>query len=153
MKTFVAETTISAAPELIWELLTDAPGYTSWNTTVDRVEGRIEPGEKIKVHVKINPGKAFPVRVTEFAPPERMVWSGGMPLGLFKGVRTYTLTLAGEGTRFAMREVYSGLLAPLIGRSIPDLQPAFDEFAAALKRRAERGSKEAVTRDPLQAKR
>jgi hypothetical protein len=36
-----------------------------------------------------------------------------------------------------MREVYSGLFAPLIGRSIPDLQPAFDEFAAALKKQAE----------------
>jgi hypothetical protein len=36
-----------------------------------------------------------------------------------------------------MREEYRGLLAGLIGRSIPDLQPAFDEFAAALKREAE----------------
>ena len=103
------------------------------------MEGRIEPGEKIKVHVKINPGKAFPVRVTEFVPSERMVWTGGMPFGLFKGVRTYTLTRTGDDTRFAMREVYSGLLAPLIGRSIPDLQPAFDEFASALKQRAESG--------------
>ncbi len=139
MRTFETETAISAAPEVIWELLTDAPGYTTWNTTVERVEGRIEPGEKIKVQVKINPGKAFPVRVTEFAPPERMVWSGGMPLGLFKGVRTFTLTPTGDGTRFSMREVYSGPLASLIGRSIPDLQPAFDEFAAALKQRAESG--------------
>jgi hypothetical protein len=30
-----------------------------------------------------------------------------------------------------------GLLAPLIGKSIPDLQPAFDEFAAALNKKAE----------------
>ena len=140
MRTFETETTISATPEVVWELLTDAPGYTSWNTTVDRVEGRIEPGEKIKVHVKINPGKAFPVRVAEFVPPERMVWSGGMPLGLFRGVRTFTLTPTADGARFSMREVYSGLLAPLIGRSIPDLQPAFDEFAAALKQRAESSS-------------
>jgi len=39
-----------------------------------------------------------------------------------------------------MIEVYGGLLAPLIERSIPNLQPAFDEFAAALKTRAEAGS-------------
>ena len=104
------------------------------------MEGRIEPGERIKVHVKINPGKAFPVRVAEFVPPERMVWSGGMPLGLFRGVRTFTLTPTADGTRFSMREAYSGLLAPLVGRSIPDLQPAFDEFAAALKQRAESSS-------------
>jgi hypothetical protein len=36
-----------------------------------------------------------------------------------------------------MREEYTGLIAPLIGRSIPDLQHAFDEFASDLKRAAE----------------
>lgn len=36
-----------------------------------------------------------------------------------------------------MDEAFSGLLAPLITRSIPDLQPAFDTFATDLKRRAE----------------
>ena len=137
VKSFEATTTISASPEGIWALLTDAPGYASWNTTVDRVEGRIAPDETIKAYVKINPGRAFPVKVTGFAPPDRMVWTGGLPLGLFKGERTFTLTPSEDGVRFVMREVYTGLLAPLMGRSLPDLQPAFDEFAAALKRRAE----------------
>jgi hypothetical protein len=36
-----------------------------------------------------------------------------------------------------MREEYSGFMAPLICRSIPDLQPAFDEFASDLKRATE----------------
>jgi hypothetical protein len=137
MKNFEAATTIAASPEVIWALLTDAPGYPSWNTTVAQVEGRIAPDERIKVYATLNPGKAFPVKVTEFAPTERMVWTGGMPLGLFKGERTFTLTPVADGILFAMREVYTGPLAPLIGRSIPDLQPAFDEFAAALKQRAE----------------
>lgn len=61
-----------------------------------------------------------------------------MPLGLFKGVRTFRLRARDDGEiEFAMREVYSGLLAPLITKSIPDLQPAFDAFAAALKAKAE----------------
>lgn len=139
MKTFESTSEISAPSEALWALLTDAAGFPSWNPTVDRIEGRIALGEKIKVHAKISPGRAFPVKVTEFVPPERMVWVGGIPLGLFKGVRTYTLTPTADGVRFVMREVYSGLLAPLIGRSVPDLQPAFDEFATALKRRAESG--------------
>ena len=137
MKSFETATTISAAPEAIWALLTDAPGYTSWNTTVDQVQGRIALGEVIKVRAKINPGRTFPVKVTTFAPPERMVWTGGMPLNLFKGERTFTLTPTGDGIRFTMREAYHGLLAPLVSRSVPDLQPAFDEFAAALEQRAE----------------
>ena len=89
----------------------------------------------------MSPGRAFPLKVSEFVPGERMVWSGGMGLGLFKGVRTYTLTgQAGGTTQFAMREVFSGLIAPLITQSIPDLKPSFDEFAAALKSRAENGA-------------
>ncbi len=37
-----------------------------------------------------------------------------------------------------MREEFTGLLAPLITKSIPDLQPAFDEFVHCLKTAAER---------------
>ena len=141
MKTFATTTTINAAPEKIWALLTDAPKYPGWNTTVDRVEGRIAPGEKIKVHAKISPGRAFPVKVTEFVPNQRMVWASGMPLGLFKGQRTFTLVpRAGGAVEFSMREEFTGLLEPLISKSIPDLTPAFEEFAAALKRKAEAGA-------------
>ena len=48
------------------------------------------------------------------------------------------LTAGSNGdVEFSMREVYGGVMAPLIGRSIPDLQPAFEEFASDLKRAAE----------------
>ena len=140
MKTFETSTDIKATPDRIWALLTDAAGYPSWNTTVDRVDGRIATGETIKLHIKVNPGQAFPVKVAELSPPQRMVWVGGMPFGLFKGIRTFTLTQRGDAVRFEMREVFSGPLSPLIERSLPDLQPAFDEFAASLKRRAESAS-------------
>jgi hypothetical protein len=87
----------------------------------------------------MNPGRAFPLTVATFDAPNRMVWRGGMPLGLFVGERTFTLTPQPDGSvDFKMREEFTGLLAPLIGRTIPDMQPAFDEFAAALKRAAER---------------
>ncbi len=138
MKTFSAHTTIQAPAERIWALLTDATNYTAWNSTVEKVEGSIAPGSTIKVFAKINPGRAFPVKVFEFEPGKRMVWRGGMPFGLFKGVRTFTLTpVESGGIAFDMREVFSGPLSPLIGRSIPDLQPAFEDFAADLKRASE----------------
>jgi hypothetical protein len=63
-----------------------------------------------------------------------------MPLGLFRGMRTFTLEPAPSGTRFTMEEVYSGPLLPLIRRTMPDLQPSFDAFAAGLRERAERGA-------------
>jgi hypothetical protein len=45
-----------------------------------------------------------------------------MPLGLFRGVRTYTVTPdPGGGTTFSVREEYTGLLLGLLWRSMPDL--------------------------------
>jgi hypothetical protein len=139
VRSYDAEAMIAAPPEAIWAILTDAPAYAQWDSGVERVEGRIAPGEKIKVVSEANPGRAFPVKVTAFEPARAMTWSGGMPLGLFKGVRTFSLTPGGAETRFAMREEYSGPMLPLIWRSMPDLGPSFAQFARGLKARAERG--------------
>lgn len=141
MTDFSTRTSIRATPDVVWGLLTDAPRYPEWNSTVVRVDGRIAPGERVTVHATISPGRAFPVKVVAFDPPARMVWSSGMPLGLFKGERTFSVRPTGAGeVEFSMREEYTGLLAPLITKSIPNLQPAFDEFAACVKRRAEQGA-------------
>ena len=137
MKSYDAAATIDAPPEAVWSILTDAPAYSQWDSGVQKVDGRIAPGRKIKVVSEANPGRAFPVKVTEFEPGRSMVWSGGMPLGLFKGVRTFTLAPEGSGTRFAVREEYTGPLLPLIWRSMPDLGPSFEQFARGLKARAE----------------
>jgi hypothetical protein len=142
MKEYSATTVINASPETIWAILTHAPGYPEWDPGVDRIEGRIAPGEKITAFTKLSPGRAFPVKVSEFVPGQKMTWTGGMPLGLFKGERTFTLTPQGSGaTKFSVREVFSGPLLPLIGRSLPDLNAAFEQFAAGLKNQAERAGK------------
>ena len=139
MKAYDATVEIKASPDTIWAILTDGPGYQAWDSGVERVDGRIAPGEKITVRSAANPGRAFPVKVTGFDPGRRMTWSGGMPLGLFKGVRTLTLAPGSDGTtRFTMREEYTGPLLPMIWRSMPDLGPSFRQFAAGLKQHAER---------------
>jgi hypothetical protein len=138
---FATRIEIRSRPELVWKLLTDLAGYPSWNATVDRVEGLIGLGNTVVVHTKLAPGKAFPVKVTALDAPRKMVWTGGAPLKfLFKGERTFLVTEQAPGSvEFSMEETFGGLLSGLIGKSIPDLQPAFDEFAACLKARAEAG--------------
>ncbi len=138
MKRFAAAITIRARIETVWALLTDAAGYPRWNSTVVKIDGRIAADNTITVYAKSAPGRAFPLKITEFTPMRRMVWTGGLPLGLFTGTRNFVLTPTASGeVDFAMDETYRGVLAPLITRSIPDLQPAFDTFAADLKRWAE----------------
>jgi hypothetical protein len=141
MKAYEATASIAASPDAIWAVLTDAPSYTAWNSGVDKVDGRIAPGETITVFSQASPGRAFPVKVTDFTPGRLMRWSGGMPLGLFKGERTFTLTPQGNGsTSFKVREEYTGPLLGLMWRSMPNLQPSFDQFANGLKQRAEGGT-------------
>ena len=134
---FATQTTISATPERVWAILTDLPRWTDWNSTVVATDGQIELGAKVKVTVTANPGRAFAVKVATLDAPRSMTWVGGRPLGLFAGTRTYTLTPNGGATEFAMEEVYTGPFAGFITKSIPDLQPSFDEFASCLKARAE----------------
>ena len=140
MKSYEATTRIEASPETVWAILVDGPGLMQWKSGVQQFEGTVAPGEKLKVKWE-GSDRVFPVKVTQFSAPRSMHWVGGMPLGLFTGTRSYTLTPTSESeVEFAMREEFSGLLAPLIARSIPDLQPAFDAFAGDLKRRAERAA-------------
>jgi hypothetical protein len=136
MKSYDSNATIAATPDAVWAVLTDAAAFADWDSGVVRVEGTIASGEKIKVFSEVSPDRAFPVKVALEA-NRQMTWRGGMPLGLFKGVRTFTLTPDGEGTSFAMREEFSGPLLPLIWRTMPDLQPSFDQFTAGLKARVE----------------
>lgn len=134
---YKVQRTIQARPERIWELLTDSAGYASWNPTVVSLEGRIAVGETIKLVSTVNPKRTFSLKVTELEGPRRMVWSDGMPLGLFKGVRTYSLRPTDAGSEFDMEEVYSGPLAPLITRAIPDLTDSFVRFTEGLKAASE----------------
>jgi hypothetical protein len=137
MKVFEASTLIHAAPDTIWAILTDASQYTTWDPGMIKLEGRIAANEKLTIYAKVAPGRAFHVTVSAFDAPKRMVWSSGMPMGLFKGERTFLLTPQGADTQFSTREEFSGFLLPLIGRTLPDLNSIFATFCAALKARAE----------------
>jgi len=137
MKKYSAEIVIQASPQAIWDILADADSYPSWDLSMERIEGKLALGERVKFLTKLSE-QSFPVTVTAFEPGARMVLTGGMPLGLFKSERTHSLTPLGDGrTRFHTQEVFSGLLLPLFGKNIPDLSENFANFAAALKARAE----------------
>src|SRR5689334_3882116 len=139
MKYFEARSNIKASPETVWGVLTAGERFPQWDSGIVRFEGTIACGASVKVYVKVSPGRAFPLKVTELTPNRRMVFSGGVPLGLFRGVRTYTLDLdAAGGTDFHMREEYTGPLLGMIWKSIPDLGPSFQQFADGLKSEAEK---------------
>jgi hypothetical protein len=138
VKFYETSTEVVADPAVVWSILIDAPAYSGWDSGVERVDGMITPGGTITVHSKVAPGRAFPVKVAFPEPGRTMTWSGGMPLGLFRGVRTFRLAPMAEGTSFSMREEFTGPMLGMIWKSMPDLGPSFEQFARGLKARAER---------------
>jgi hypothetical protein len=140
MLEYQASTTIKASAASIWKILTDGAHYPEWDPYAEKIEGKIAAGEQIKAFSKLSPGRAFPVKVSVFEPNKKMSWSSGMPLGLFKGERTFTLKDLGNGkVEFTVREEFTGLMLPLIDRTIPDMNEPFQAFVNGLKKRAENG--------------
>lgn len=133
------EQDINASAEQVWNLLTDSSTWKSWNPTVVSIDGTIAAGQTVALVSTLNPKRTFKLKVTELS-KDKMVWSDGMPLGLFKGERTYTVRDRDGGSTFTMTEEYTGLMAPLITKSIPDMTDSFTEFAAGLKDGAERAA-------------
>lgn len=128
---------IAAPPAVVWAGLVDPDRLVAAGTGVTRIDGEIAPGSRFTIWSEAAPGRGFATRVTELAAPHRMVWEGGLPARLFRGVRTFALAAEDGGTAFHMREEFTGPLLPLVWRTMPDLQPSFEQFASALARSSE----------------
>lgn len=130
---------IQAKPKAVWAILTNVANFTKWNSTVISMEGKIGLNETVKLKATSAPERTFNLKVTEFTPPSRLVWRDGFA-PIFQGVRVYTLKPNADGsTDFEMKETISGLMLPMIGGSLPDFRPYFEDYARDLKREAEKG--------------
>jgi uncharacterized protein YndB with AHSA1/START domain len=129
-------TEIEAPLETVWALITDAARIVAWNSAVSSIEGSIEQGKKIAVVVPFS-DRTFNLTVSMDDATHTMTWSDGFA-PMFRGVRTFTLTETADGVRFDMREVFGGLMLPLIAGQLPDFRPSFEAWAKDLKAEAER---------------
>ncbi len=137
MTSFEAHTDIDADPSTVWATLTDLARYPDWDSGVVSIDGDAALGARLRLVSEVDPTRTFKLRVAELSAPSVMVWTGGMPLGLFRGVRTDRLTPSAAGTRVHLREEFSGPMSGMITRSMPDLQPSFDQFVRGLKAEVE----------------
>ncbi|WP_341368558.1 SRPBCC domain-containing protein [Yoonia sp. BS5-3] len=137
MKSYEIRIDIAATPQKLWQVLTVQMPKDPQPFGILRFEGQIAPGARLKLWSEVAPNRAFVLRVEHFDAQRQLVWRGGMPLGLFTGLRRFTLTPHDNGCVFEMRETFTGLMSGLITKSMPDLTPSFEKFAQALKAKAE----------------
>jgi hypothetical protein len=144
MFTIEATTAIDAPPEQVWAVLIDADGYADWSSMLHVVDGAfgLEARPTLRLELPDGPSYAFRPTIIAFEPPRRLTWRAVTGIrGLFDGTHTFELTPLDAGrTRLVNREVYSGLLTPIMRRlpMMRDAQPGFAAMNAELKAHAER---------------
>jgi hypothetical protein len=140
-KRLCADVDIDAAPEQVWEVLTDLAAYPAWNPFIVRATGVVEPGRRLTLTMQPVGGRAMTLRprVAHVDAPRQLRWRGtlGVP-GLMDAEHTFTLEPRGSGTRLVQQEDFRGLLVPFLAASLDrNTLPAFVAMNEALKRRAE----------------
>jgi hypothetical protein len=131
------EAKINTNAETIWALLTDAKGFSRWNSTITGIDGSIREGERIRIHV---PGteRTFRPRVLNVEINKHMRWSDGLA-PLFRGSRTFELRQSDDkSTDFIMEEKFEGLIFAIVKNRLPDFKLIFEKYAFDLKSEAER---------------
>jgi hypothetical protein len=136
-----AQVDIDAPPEAVWKVLMDFGSYPSWNPFIREVDGRAEVGSKLRARLEPPTGRGMTFRptVTRLEPREAFGWLGhlGVP-GVFDGAHRFELEPLDAGrTRFVQSELFDGILAGLLKRSIRDRTLAgFEAMNRALAERA-----------------
>jgi hypothetical protein len=141
-KTLASQIDIDCSPARVWEVLTDLGAYPQWNPFVVRAEGRIEVGSRLSLRMQPVGARAVSLRPTVLDAVEgsHLRWRGRLWIrGLFDAEHDFRVeALDGGRSRLTQNERFTGLLAPVMSRSLDrHTLPAFEAMNAALKLRAE----------------
>jgi hypothetical protein len=132
---------IEAAPQRVWQVLTDFGEYSNWNPFIRRIDGPLALGAELTFTVATGPERTIVARarILEIEVNRRLVWGGGLPLGLFRGEHTFLIAPTARGAVLENRERFRGPIATLTIRDgrLQAQRLAFEAFNEALKRRVE----------------
>ncbi|OLC55133.1 MAG: polyketide cyclase [Acidobacteria bacterium 13_1_40CM_4_69_4] len=133
---------IDAPSRRVWHTLVDFDAYPDWNPFIRSISGAARPGGRLSVEIR-PPGRrpmSFRPLVLRAQPHRELRWRGRLLLpGLFDGEHIFGIAPLSSGrVRFSQREKFSGLLVPLVGRTLLDAtRRGFEEMNRALGRRCE----------------
>ena len=142
MKELHSQIEIEASAERVWKVLTDFAAYPEWNPFIRRVNGRAEVDEQLVVRMRPSgtKGMTFRPTVLKAEPNRQLRWLGHLLVpGLFDGEHIFEIEeLDEDRVLFTQREIFRGLLVPLLARSLDrETQLGFEEMNRALRERAE----------------
>jgi hypothetical protein len=142
MKDLTTAIAIDAAPAVVWQILMDFAAYPDWNPFIRSIQGQAVPGAQLVARLQPPGGQAmtFKPKVLVADAEREFRWRGRLVLpGLFDGEHRFQLDpLAENRVQFIHSEQFSGLLVPLLAKSLDTtVREGFEAMNQALKARAE----------------
>ena len=142
MREIATEIEIGTSANRVWQILTDFPRFPEWNPFIRSVRGKAAEGAELKILVE-PPGKrsmVFKPRVTRVVPDQEFRWLGRLIVpGVFDGEHIFEIDpRGGDRVRFVHRECFSGVLVPVLWKSMgASIRRGFEAMNEALRKRAE----------------
>ncbi len=133
---------VGASARRVWEVLTDFATYRDWNPFLVEIHGEALPGTRLAITTRFPDGRRMRFRelILWAEPLRELGWRGRSPVpGLLEGKHVFAIApLATDRVRFSQREMFRGLLVPILRRTHLDAtRHGFEEMNRALKKRAE----------------
>lgn len=154
MTQFEASVSINAAPDVVWEVITNGAQYEEWDSGIANIVGDIADGQTIKIFPTNDNANddgrdvneeaeddgnehAFSVDITLDADRRHMTWTGREALGMCKSIRTFTITPTDTNTELLLREEFTGVFSGIVAGKAQDLNAVFRHYANGACRRAQ----------------
>jgi len=137
---FEKQIELNAPANKVWELLTDFPSYSTWNSFTPHAEVDFVVNGKVKLEVYFSPDSKPVIhraRISQLDPGRKFAWK--MDWGfLLRAERSQEIFPNGSGCTYKTTDVNTGLLAPLVqGFFAKKIQNGFDRLTTDLKKQAE----------------
>jgi hypothetical protein len=135
------EIDIDAAPEVVWQVLTDLDGYVDWNPFITSSVGMAEVGETLVNRMEPPGGMAITLKpqVTVVEDGATFEWLGKIGFsGVFDGRHRFEVEASPAGTKLVQSESLDGILVRFMRKSVDtNTHAGFEAMNVALKARAE----------------
>lgn len=133
---------IDAPANVVWEALTDFGRYNQWNPFIRSIRGEAKQGGRLEILIQPPNGSEMTFRpvILELRPERELRWIGQLLLpGILDSEHQFQIESLGENrTRLINREVFFGLLVPLLWRDLnTNIRQGFEEMNRALKKLVE----------------
>jgi hypothetical protein len=132
---------VPAPAPVIWQVLSDLPGWGAWNPVHPKITGELRIGAVLEVHETFDgqPARVIQPTVVDWVPDAQILWTLKEMNGFVRRVRYIeidTFEESGKGSILSNGEIWQGLIGSRISRTRRrSLRRGFEAFNMAVAAR------------------